>query len=97
MVPSTLTTTVSSFLALLLLPFRTRLSLQLKILALRHQLTVYQRLGTKLRLKPTDRLFWAWLSQVWSDWPEALMFVHPATVIKWQRKRLHLHYERRAA
>ena len=32
-----------SFLALLLLPFRTRLCLQLEILALRYQLTVYQR------------------------------------------------------
>ena len=42
MVLSTLTTSIWSFLALLLLPFRSRLSLQLAILALRHQLTVYQ-------------------------------------------------------
>ena len=37
-------------------------------LALRHQLTVYQRAGTKPRLKPADRIFWAWLSRVWSGW-----------------------------
>ena len=43
MVPSTLTTSICSFLALLALPFRTGLSLQLGILTLRHRLTVYQR------------------------------------------------------
>ena len=43
MVPLTLTNTSPSFLALLTRPLRTRLSLQLEILALRHQLTVYQR------------------------------------------------------
>ena len=43
MVLSTLTTSICSFLALLLLPLRSRLSLQLGILALRHRLTVYQR------------------------------------------------------
>ena len=81
MVLSALTTSISSLLALLLLPFRSRLSMQLEILALRHQLTVYQRTGTKPRLKPVDRLFWAWLSRVWSGWQEALVFVKPATVI----------------
>jgi hypothetical protein len=59
MVLPSLKTLVCSFLAPLLLPFRTRLSLQLEILALGHQLTVYQRAGTKPRLKPVDRLLWA--------------------------------------
>jgi hypothetical protein len=36
MVLSTLTTSICSFLALLLLPFRSRLSLQLEILGLHH-------------------------------------------------------------
>jgi hypothetical protein len=66
----------------MLLPFRSRLSLQLGVLALRHQLTVYQRSKTKPRLKPTDRIFWAWLSRVWPSWQEALVFVQPATVIR---------------
>jgi hypothetical protein len=77
MVSSTLTTSICAFLALLLLPFRTHLSMQLAILALRHQLTVYQRAGTKPRLKPVDRFLWAWLSPVWSGWQEALVFVQP--------------------
>ena len=80
MVLSTLTTPICALLALLLLPFRSRLSLQLEILALRHPLTVYQRSGTKPRLKPADRIFWAWLSRAWSGWQEALVFAQPATV-----------------
>ena len=68
--------------------------MQLEILALRHQLTVCQRLWTKPRLKPADRLFWAWLSRVWSGWQQALVFVQPATVIKWQRKRFREHWTR---
>jgi len=68
MVPSTLMTSICAFLALLPLPSRTDLSMQMEILALRHQLTVYQRSGTKPRLNPADRIFWAWLSRVWSGW-----------------------------
>ena len=94
MVLSTLTTSVCSFFALLLLPFRTRLFLQLEILALRHQLTVYQRPGAKPRLKPTDRIFWACLSRAWSDWQRALVFVQPATVLAWQRRRFREHWAR---
>jgi hypothetical protein len=57
MVPSSLTTATHAFVALLLLPFRSRLSLQLEIIALRHQLTVYRRSEAKPSLKPTDRIF----------------------------------------
>jgi len=89
-----LTPPICAFLALLLLPFRARLFMQLEILALRHPLTVCRRLGIKPRLRPADRIFWAWLSQVWSGWQDALVFVQPATVIKWQRKRFRAHWAR---
>ncbi len=59
------------FLTLVVLPLRTRLSMQLEILALRHQLAVYQQSGVRPRIKPVDRLLWAWLSKVWSDWRNA--------------------------
>jgi len=78
---------IPAYLALLLLPFRTRLSLQLEVLALRHQLTVCQRAGTKPRPKPADRLLWVFLSRVWFDWQDALVFAQPATVIACQRRR----------
>jgi putative transposase len=87
-------TTVCSFLALLTLLFRSRLCLQLEILALRHQLAVYQRSATRPRLESTDRIFWVWLSRVWSGWQQALVFVQPATVVAWQRKRFREHWAR---
>ena len=48
-------TSVYALRAALLLPFRSRLSPQLEILGLRHQLTVYQRSETEPRPKPADR------------------------------------------
>ena len=82
------------FLTLIVLPLRTRLSMQLGILALRHQLAVYQQSGVRPRIKPVDRLLWAWLSKVWFDWGNVLVFVQPRTVIAWQRKRFREHWAR---
>jgi len=64
---ATLTTACYPFLALLLLPLRSRLFMQLEILALQHQLTVHQRSETKRRVRPSDWIFWAWLSRVWRN------------------------------
>ena len=41
-----------------------------------------------------DRLVWSWLSRSWSRWREVLVFVQPATVIAWQRKRFRAHWAR---
>ena len=72
--------------------FRSRLALQVEVLALRHQLAVYQRAGRRPRLKPADRVLWVWLSRAWSEWRGALVFVRPNTVISWQRKRFRDHW-----
>jgi len=56
-------------------------------MALRHQLAVYQHTVTRPKLRPADRLFWSWLSRLWSAWQEALAFVQPRTVIAWQKRR----------
>jgi len=52
--------------------FRSRTALQIEVLALRHQLAVYQRAGRRPRLVPADRLLWAWLSRAWAGWRQAL-------------------------
>jgi hypothetical protein len=54
---------VRALLALVASPFRSRLPLQLEILALRHQLTIYERSIRRPRVRLTDRLFWSWLSR----------------------------------
>jgi hypothetical protein len=56
---------LSALLAFVVSPFRSRESLRLEHLALRHQLAVYQQTVPRPRLRPTDRVFWAWLSRLW--------------------------------
>jgi transposase InsO family protein len=67
--------------------FRSRLSLQLEIAALRHQLSLYQRAQRRPAIAPSDRLVWSVLARMWRGWREALFFVQPRTVVVWQRKR----------
>lgn len=55
--------------------FRTRLSLQLEVLALRHQLAVCQLSVKRPQLKAADRLLWVSLSRLWSGWERVLVFV----------------------
>ena len=46
---------------------RSRAAMQIGVLALRHQLAVYQRAGRRPQLRPADRILWAWLSRAWPD------------------------------
>src|SRR5262245_40399949 len=69
---------------------RSRIALQLEILALRHQLGVLQRSVKRPKLTTTDRFLWAWLCCVWPEWRSALVIVKPDTVISWQRKAFRL-------
>ncbi len=46
----------------------------------------------KIRL--ADRILWSLLSRAWSDWKNALIFVKPDTVIRWQCKRFKEHWTR---
>ena len=74
--------------------FRSRLAMQAEILALRHQLSVYQRTCARPRLKPADRMLWARLSRAWSGWRDALVFVKPETVIAWRRRKFREYWTR---
>src|SRR5215510_9540652 len=85
---------ISALLAFVASLFQSRASLCLEHLALRHQLAVYQRSVPRPRLCAMDRLFWAWLSRLWSGWQGALAFVKPCTVIAWQRQRFRDHWRR---
>jgi putative transposase len=75
--------------------FRSRAALQFEILALRHQLGVLQRSVKRPKLTAPDRLLWAWLSAVWSEWQSTIAIVKPATVIGWHRQgfRLFWHWK----
>ena len=89
-----MTPIVRALLAFVASLFRSRLSLQVEIVALRHQLTLYERSIRRPRVRRSDRIFWSWLAQHWARWREVLVFVQPATVLAWQRTRFREHWAR---
>jgi putative transposase len=80
-------TILSAMVSLVSFRFRRRASLELEVLALRHQVAVLhrQRPG-RARLGPGDRLLWAWLYRAWPRCLKVMMLVQPATVIQWHRQ-----------
>ncbi|MBN1346711.1 MAG: helix-turn-helix domain-containing protein [Phycisphaerae bacterium] len=72
--------------------FRTRWNLYAENLALRHQLCVYQRSVKKPKILPADRALWSLLARMWDKWKQALVFVKPETVVRWQRRRFKEHW-----
>jgi len=73
---------------------RSQRSLRVENIALQHQLAIYKRTVKRPRIRPEDRVLWSWLSRHWAPWREVLVFVQPATVIAWQRKRFRDHWTR---
>jgi hypothetical protein len=70
--------------------FKSRATLHLENLALRHQLSVLRRSVKPPKLTSADRLLWACLCEVWIDWRSSLVIVKPETVIGWHRKGFQL-------
>src|SRR5438876_3061244 len=67
--------------------FQSRLRLQAEIVALRDQVIVLRRSQKgRVHLRAADRLFWVWLTRLWSGWRSALFMVKPETVISWHRQ-----------
>ena len=89
-----MTPIVHAVLGFVLGVFRSRIGLQLEIVALRHQLAIYQRSIRRPPIRPCDRILWAWLARHWERWREVLVFVQPATVLAWQRRRFREHWAR---
>jgi putative transposase len=69
-----------------------RLSLAAEILALRQQVAVYKHTVKRPKLRCRDRIFWVWLSRLWSNWRSALAMVQPETVIQWHRQGFKLYW-----
>ncbi len=75
---------------------RSRSSLALENIALRHQLEVLQRNAKLPRLKHTDRALWTVLSRVLPDWRRHLTIVQPDTVVRWHRAGWRLYWRWRS-
>jgi putative transposase len=86
-------TILFALVSLLSFRFRSRASLELELVALRHQVIVLRRQRPhRLRLLSTDRLLWVWLYRVRPQVLETLVLVKPATVIKWHRKGFRIYW-----
>jgi putative transposase len=73
--------------------FRSRASLELKLIALQHQLAVLRRQRPgRPQLSSLDRLLWVWLYRIWPQVIDAMILVKPATVVQWHRKGFRLHW-----
>jgi len=70
--------------------FLERAELAAENVAYRQQLAAYQYQKKRPRLRALDRVFWSWLSVLWSDWRRALVIVQPATVVGWRRQGFRL-------
>jgi hypothetical protein len=82
---------LKTLLATLASIFRSRASLGLENLALRHQIGVLHRsAGKRPKLTAGDRLLWICLSRLWHDWRSALAIVKPETVVAWHRAAFRL-------
>src|SRR5450631_4181082 len=90
-------TLLSALGSLLSFRLRSRASLELELVALRHQVTVLhrQRPGQP-RLFSTDRLLWVWLYRIWPQVLNTMVLVKPATVVQWHRKGFRLYWRRRS-
>ena len=83
--------------ALVTSSFRSRVALQAEILALRHQLAVFQKNAPRrLRLQRSDRLLWVLLSRWWPGWRRSLHIVRPDTVIAWHRRAFAWYWTRKS-
>jgi len=78
---------LSTFVYLLTFRFRRRMSLEIELLALRHQLGVLQRTRRHPpMITPADRLIWSWFYRFYPQSLRWLRIAKPETVIKWHRR-----------
>ena len=81
-------------LKLMLLALRSillsRAALAAENLALRQQVAVLRRRVKRPKLTRTDRLFWIWISRLWTGWRLTLAIVEPETVVRWHQAGFRL-------
>jgi transposase InsO family protein len=73
--------------------FRSRAALELKVVALQHQLAVLRRQRPgRPQLSSLDRLLWVLLYRIWPKVIDAMVLVKPATVVEWHRKGFRFYW-----
>ena len=85
-----------AILQYLTLRFRRRASLELEVIALRHQLMVLKRRSRPRsrhkKIGNGDRLFWVLLFRLWPQCIKFLSIVKPITLVKWHSQGFKLYW-----
>jgi hypothetical protein len=69
---------LSALVSIFAFRVRSRASLELELIALRHQVTVLRRQRPgRLQLSSLDRLLWIWLYRIWPRVIDAMVLVKP--------------------
>src|SRR4249920_1615379 len=77
--------------------FRSRAALELKLVALQHQLAVLRRHRPgRPQLSSLDRLLWVLLYRIWPQVIDAMVLVKPVTVVEWHRGGFRLYWRWRS-
>ena len=71
---------------------RTQMELAAENLALRQQLVALEHSSKRPRLRNRDRIFWVFLSRLWSNWRGVLLIVQPQTVVRWHQQGFKLYW-----
>jgi len=74
--------------------FRSRRSLWLENIALRHPLEVLRRNKKRPSLRDRDRRLWVILRKIWPDWRRSLCIVRPETVIRGHKRGFRAYWRR---
>jgi putative transposase len=61
-------------------------------ISLRQQLAIYKRKHKRIPITNSDRIFWVFISKIWSKWKSALIIVKPETVIRWHRNLFKIYW-----
>jgi putative transposase len=88
---------LSAVVALFAFRFRSHASLEVELIAVRHQLAVLRRQRPgRPQLSSLDQLLWVWLYRIWPQIIDAMVLVKPATVVQWHRKGLRFYWRWRS-
>ena len=89
-------TILLAILQILTFRFRKRASLELEVIALRHQLKVLKRRSRPRsrhrRIKQGDRLFWVFLFRLWPECANFITLIKPVTLVKWHNQGFKLYW-----
>src|SRR5437764_4417289 len=88
---------LSALVSLFAFRFRSRTALELKLVALQHQLAVLRRQRpSRPQLSSVDRLLWVLLYRIWPQVIDVMVLVKPATVVDWHREGFRFYWRWRS-